>query len=95
MTERQEFVDAFYFKHGPCCAGCDFWHHLNSSVGECAKAAPVSGEQRAAMFGITGCSLNPGAGHPFTPRDHHCGDFRDTFDWGSLPLPYQKRIGAA
>ena len=96
MTEhqRQEFLDAFYFKHGPCCAGCDFWRSMSSYAGECTRSAPVSDSERWAMLGITSCSLNAGAGHVVTVRDHHCGDFRDDFDWASLPLAYRKRIGA-
>jgi hypothetical protein len=46
------------------------------------------------MLGITGCSLKPLSGHIMTPREHVCGDFKDGFDWLSLPLPYRKRIGA-
>lgn len=91
--DRQEFIDAFYWRNGPCCAGCDRWRHLNSHVGECLKSAPVSGDERAAMIGIEGSSLRIGAGHAFTRKNHHCGDFVDAFDWSSLPLPYQKRVG--
>ena len=94
MADRQECLDAFYFRHGPCCAGCDWWRHLNSVVGECHKSAPVSGDERLASLGIDRCSFIPPAGHVLTERGHHCGDFRDSFDWSSLPLPYRKRIGA-
>lgn len=90
----QEAIDSFYFRHGPCCAGCDWWRHFNSSVGECSRSAPVPGRERADMLGIYGASLPVPAGHILTARDHHCGDFRDEFDWSSLPLPYRKRIGA-
>lgn len=45
------------------------------------------------MMGITKCSLASGAGHVITVRDHHCGDFKDDFDWSSLPLAYQRRVG--
>ncbi len=92
--DRQEITDAFYWSTGPCCSGCDWWQSLNSVAGECTKSAPVSAGERVAMLGITSLSLKIGAGHILTPRDHRCGDFRDTLDWSSLPLPYLKRIGA-
>lgn len=91
---RQEAADRFYFKHGPCCAGCDWWRSISAGAGDCTKAAPVSGTQRAAMLGIESCSLPIGAGHPITSRSHHCGDFKDEFDWKQLPLGYRKRVGA-
>ena len=93
-SETQELLDSFYFKNGPCCAGCDFWRHLNSLVGECIKSPPVSGDDRMAGLGITGCSRLIGAGHVVTRRDHWCRTFEDKFDWSSLPLAYLRRIGA-
>jgi len=33
----QEHVDRFYFAHGPCCAGCDWWRHINSVGGMCER----------------------------------------------------------
>lgn len=93
-AERQESIDAFYHATGPCCAGCDWWRHLNSMAGECTKSAPMPGGDRFAMIGVQGSSLNPGAGHAVTPRDHVCGEFKDDFDWRSLPMPYRRRIGA-
>ena len=93
MTELQEFADAFYMRHGPCCAGCDWWRAISSMVGDCTRNAPVSAEERGAMLGI---EPTPGsgirAGHVVTRREHHCGDFKDDFDWTSLPLPYRVRI---
>ena len=93
MTEGQESVDRFYWSHGPCCAGCDWWRHFNSAAGECLKSPPVSGDERWGIIGLTGHSLPIGAGHILTPREHRCGAFADTFDWTSLPLAYQKRVG--
>lgn len=93
-TERQEALDAFYWDRGPCCAGCDWWRSLSSGNGECTRSAPMSGETRAAMLGIRGASIDFGAGHAVTPRGHHCGDFKDEFDWSTLPLGYLKRVGA-
>ena len=46
------------------------------------------------MLGMSGCSLLLQAGHILTLRDHHCGDFKDEFDWSSLPKHYLRRIGA-
>lgn len=93
MSERQEILDSFYFRHGPCCAGCDWWRHINSVSGECTRSAPVSGEARVDMLGISSLSVRPGSGHIMTRRDHHCGDFKDNFDWSSLPLAYRKLVG--
>lgn len=94
-ADRQEAVDRFYFTHGaPCCAGCDWWSHINSASGECRLSAPVAETERWAMVGISGCSLSTGAGQVVTPRAHSCGQFRDSFDWSSLPPAYQRRIGA-
>jgi hypothetical protein len=93
MDQRQEFLDRFYFERGPCCAGCDWWRSLNSIAGECTRSAPVKPKERYAMLGIQGSSILPTAGHVLTKRDHFCGDFKDEFDWTSLPVPYRKRIG--
>ena len=90
---QQECVDTFYWKHGACCAGCDWWSHLNSVCGDCTKSAPVSGHERAAMLGLKFSSVSPSAGHVLTNREHRCGDFRDSFDWRTLPVAYLRRIG--
>lgn len=73
----QAAIDDFYAKHGPCCAGCDWWRWYNSVAGECIRTAPVSGAERYAMLGVTGTSIKVGAGHIMTPREHVCGEFRD------------------
>lgn len=93
VSERQEFIDRFYFRHGPCCAGCDWWRHINSLVGECLKSAPTAGQDRGLMLGTDKWSMRLPAGHMLTPRQHHCGDFKDGFDWSLLPLAYRKRVG--
>ncbi|MGR9252693.1 hypothetical protein [Rhizobium leguminosarum] len=94
MTDAmQEAIDSFYWRHGPCCAGCDWWRSISSLAGDCTRSAPVSGAERAAMLGIERSSLPLTAGHVVTNRDHHCGEFRDDFDWTTLPLSYRKRIG--
>ena len=93
-SERQECLDRFYLKTGPCCAGCDWWRSLNSVVGECHRSAPVSSAGRLAMLDMKSSSLAPAAGHVLTTREHVCGEFKDDFDWPSLPLWYRKRIAA-
>ena len=93
-ADRREVVDRFYWEHGPCCAGCDFWRYVTSAIGTCDKAAPVSGAERMGLLNISGLSFDVHAGHPFTPRDHWCGDFQDTFDWTTLPDEYLGRINA-
>ncbi|MGQ2994230.1 hypothetical protein [Variovorax sp.] len=96
-SRQQAIIDRFYTERGPCCAGCDHWSHANSLAGECRRGPPVPAEQRFQMLGITGHSLrrNVGAGHVMTLRDHHCGEFVDTFDWSTLPPHYLRRIGRA
>ncbi len=95
MTDvLREHLDTYYFAKGPCCAGCDWWHALNSSVGECRKTAPMSGQERLAMVGMDNCTLQVGAGHALTAAGHHCGEFKDEFDWSSLPPHYLRKIGA-
>lgn len=89
----QRILDAFYTEHGPCCAGCDWWNPHNSVVGDCERYAPVPGEQRVAMLGMRLAGHSPAAGHVMTLREHHCGDFKDEFEWSSLPLLYLRRIG--
>ncbi len=94
-TDRlQESIDTFYWENGSCCAGCDHWRALNAMAGECTLSPPVSGADRAGAVGISNCSLHIPAGHIPTRRDHKCGEFKDDFDWASLPLAYQKRVGA-
>lgn len=38
--DRRQYVDAFYWSHGPCCAGCDWWRYLNTVAGQCIRHAP-------------------------------------------------------
>lgn len=89
----QEAADRFYHAHGRCCAGCDWWARVNSVAGECRRGPPVGGREKVALLGIEGCSIPAEAGHILTPRGHVCGEFRDTFDWASLPPAYRRRIG--
>lgn len=93
MSDLQERLDTFYHQSGPCCAGCDWWHSLNSRAGECHRSTMIPGADRPASLGFTNVSLPIGAGHAMTPREHVCGEFKDGFDWSSLPLPYRKRVG--
>lgn len=92
QDDKSEFLDAFYMEHGPCCAGCDWWRFFDSHTGECTRNAPVSGADRIGMLGLESCSLSLPAGHIMTPKNHHCGDFKDEFDWSTLPLSYRVRI---
>lgn len=93
--QRQEIIDRFYWSHGACCAGCDWWRHMTSMAGECLRSAPVSESERWAMLGVTGSSRATGAGQVVTQRHHCCGAFRDSFDWSSLPPKYRRSVGAA
>ena len=93
VEHRQEILDRYYSQRGPCCAGCDWWHHINAVAGECRRSAPVSGEQRFAASGLRFISTTPEPGHVITPRGHLCGEFRDEFNWASLPPSYLHRIG--
>lgn len=88
----QEFLDQFYHATGPCCAGCDWWRHFNALVGECVRHAPRP--EIAVPFHLNFQSMISEQGHPVTRREYHCGDFKDEFDWSTLPLPYRKRVGA-
>lgn len=88
-----EVIDRFYVEHGACCAGCDWWQYANSVAGQCTRHAPVAAAERFSMTGMTAISAPIGAGHQVTLRDHYCGDFKDDFDWSSLPMPYLSRIG--
>ncbi|QCG93980.1 hypothetical protein E6C67_08510 [Azospirillum sp. TSA2s] len=94
--EEQEIIDTFYWKTGPCCAGCDWWQRLNSYAGNCTRSAPVSARERTTMLEMFSVSseMDGVSGHIMTARGHVCGEFKDEFDWSSLPLPYQKRVGA-
>lgn len=93
-SAMQEHHDRLYFQNGPCCAGCDWWRSISSQVGDCTRSAPVDGQSRWDMLGISSASIVPAAGHVVTKAGHVCGDFADTFDWSTLPLPYRRRVGA-
>lgn len=73
----QQHVDAFYAKHGPCCAGCDFWRWINTRVGECIRMPPNQSHDAAAGLGFDFCSL-PRSTSNLTANSHLCGEFRDT-----------------
>lgn len=83
VRSRQELIDRFYLQHGKCCAGCDHWRWHNIVIGDCTRSAPVSGKERCSMIDLQGISLPVGAGHIITPRDHVCGEFADSHEWGS------------
>jgi len=81
MERRQSRIDAFYHAKGPCCAGCDWWRWHSALLGECTRSAPVSADETIGMLGIKGFSGPLEAGHVLTPREHFCGEFRDTYLW--------------
>lgn len=92
--DLQEQMDRFYFSHGQCCAGCDWWRSISSLVGECTRSAIVSGKERMDALGIESSSYRTKSGHPITDRSYKCGEFKDDFDWTTLSLGYRKRVGA-
>jgi hypothetical protein len=77
VSDLQDYVDAYADKHGPCCAGCDFWRWINTGVGECIRHAPDPSHDAAGGLGVNACSLPPSS-TMLTRRDHWCGDFEDT-----------------
>lgn len=93
-SAAQEFLDEHYWRTGQCCAGCDWWHFITPRKGECHVSKIVPGEERLMSLGIDSCSATVSSGHAITDYDHRCANFKDAFDWTSLPLPYRKRVGA-
>lgn len=90
----QEQCDAFYWKNGPCCAGCDHWSSSEAWIGQCMSAPPVSGADVIRSMGIAWSSYIPPPGQPYTKRDHVCGAFKDDFDWSTLDELHLSKIGA-
>lgn len=93
--QYQKRCDEFFWRNGPCCAGCDHWSSEAGDIGECYSAAPVSGIDVLKSLDIDWCSYIPPPGQPYTRREYRCGEFQDTFDWPSLGEVYLKSIGAA
>jgi len=93
LRKYQKRCDAFFWKNGPCCAGCDYWASEAGDIGECTSAPPVSGTQVLKSLGIDWSSYTPPPGQPFTTREHRCGAFQDTFDWSILGSEYLLSIG--
>ncbi len=91
--EEQREIDRFFWGSGPCCAGCDWWQHLNTLTVLCTKSAPIAGPDRVTMIGMENVSMQIAGGHPFTAREHRCGEFTDEFDWLSLSITYRRSIG--
>lgn len=79
--------------NGKCCAGCDHWHTDEGIIGTCHNSKIIPDKERAAMLGMQNLTLDIGAGHAITPREHVCNNFKDDFDWQSLPPLYLKQIG--
>lgn len=83
--EWQRCNDRYYSEHGPCCAGCDYWHSFGV-IGECRRSAPVSAAERFSMvaFVPSAHGKSPDAGHIVTDRSHVCGEFKDECDWSQV-----------
>lgn len=92
--EYQETCDRLYWTRGQCCAGCDHWQSHGGLVGLCSAAGIVSGKDVLRSMGISFSSYMPAPGFPQTKAEHHCGKFRDDFDWSTLEHDYLGRIGA-
>jgi len=90
----QEVCDTDYWKFGQCCAGCDHWMSDGGRTGRCKAAGIVSGEDVMRSMGITWSTYPYSPGFPYTEIDHHCGLFKDEFDWSDLDRDYLQRIGA-
>lgn len=90
----QEYLDRFYWKYGPCCAGCDHWRAFNAFVGECSELAlsnvSLCNRSSMVMRGATRSAISSAA----TSRAHVCGAFADHFPWEAIPLSYLERIEA-
>ena len=91
--QEQILIDKFYFKNGKCCAGCDRWRHDGSLVGECTNSKIIPARERASLLNFNSPNICVKAGHALTRRDYVCGQFKDDFNWESLPILYLKRIG--
>ena len=89
----QQRCDTFFWKNGPCCAGCDHWASEMGDSGQCTLAPIVSGADVLKSMGISWSSYTPPPDYPYTARDHVCGSFRDTFDWATLGEDYLREIG--
>lgn len=94
-AETQEMLDRFYWKHGPCCAGCDHWRALDGFIGECRKRAeqPLVESPKRRISAIHARTAMP-ISREVTARHHRCEVFMDGFPWQAMPLPYLERIGA-
>lgn len=91
--QEQIRADKFYMQNGECCSGCDHWRGIGGTIGECTNSKIISSKDRLVFLGLRNCTLDIGAGHAITRRDYVCGQFKDEFDWQSLPLSYLKKIG--
>ena len=91
---RRLQLDKFYFAKGKCCACCDYWRTNGIGItGECTNSKIISSKERLGFLGWRNCTLDIGAGHAITRRDYVCGQFKDSFNWESLPILYLKQIG--
>lgn len=91
--QEQMRADSFYMANGSCCSGCDHWRGMGGTIGECTNSKIISSKDRLRFLGWRNCTLDIGAGHAITRRDYVCGQFKDSFNWESLPVLYLKQIG--
>lgn len=92
-TQDQIKADKFYMENGNCCSGCDHWRGMGGTIGECTNSKIMPWKDIMGFLGWENCTMNGKAGHAITRRDYVCGQFKDDFNWESLPLLYLKRIG--
>ena len=90
----QKQCDTDYWRYGQCCAGCDHWESDCGKTGRCSAAGIVSGQQVLKSMGVSFSTYIPAPGFPCTGALHHCGLFKDDFDWSTLPHDYLLSIGA-
>lgn len=90
----QKRCDSDYWKYGQRCSGCDFWASSEGYTGECQHAGIVSGQDVLRSMGITFSTLLPPPGYPYREASHWCANFKDDFDWSTLPSEYLHEIGA-
>lgn len=90
----QARCDSRYWTYGQRCSGCDYWASSEGDFGACQHAGIVSGQDVMMSLGLSFCSAPIQPGYPLTNDGHWCANFKDDFDWSSLPKEYLAEIGA-
>jgi len=91
----QARCDADYWRFGKRCSGCDYWVSEQGYLGQCQQAGKLSG-----LDVLKSCGFEhytgpiPAPDYPFTRAWGACVNFKDDFDWSSLPQEYLVEIGA-